>query len=120
MILWELKRASLGRVKLAFCIRQQHDYREDAIILQKPKIFEVEEFPYDTANNELFSWNEIRKTLIVNLKRDQKKKNEKSIRLIFALYNFSKEIGKEIYGGGFFPGWIVMKAIFKFYEKYKF
>lgn len=44
-----------GQSETCFLIRQQHDYRKDAIILQKPKTFEVEEFPYDTANNELFS-----------------------------------------------------------------
>lgn len=34
--------------------RWRYYYREGEIILQKPKTFEVEEFPYDTANNELY------------------------------------------------------------------
>lgn len=52
--LWGLKRLSLDRVKLAFCIRQQHDCGKDEIILQKLKTFEIEEFLYETENNELF------------------------------------------------------------------
>jgi len=42
-------------MKLDFCIRQQHDYGKDEIIFHKLTSFEEEEFPYFTANNELFS-----------------------------------------------------------------